>query len=55
MKFLCFILMILNLLATIGMFFGLKYLQDEKDESVRFAVVFILLFGFNTFYMMQSL
>lgn len=54
MQFLCFILMLLNSSAMILFWYALNDL-DKEGKAAGGVWIFIFLFGFNTFYMMQSM
>lgn len=55
MEFLCFTLMILNLLMTMFMLFLLHEMEGRGYENVGYLWWLIFLCGFNTFFMMQSM
>ena len=52
MRFLCFILMTLNFLVMV---LFLWVLNDLDNEAAIVVWIFIFLFGFNVFYMLQSM
>lgn len=52
MRFLCFILMTLNFLVMV---LFLWVLNDLDNKAATVVWIFIFLFGFNVFYMLQSM